>query len=38
MFFIPCDNWKTLIFMEIFRYPEVWYNRRRVAAFFETMF
>ena len=33
MFFIPCDNWKTLFFMQIFCYPEVWYNCR-VAAFF----
>ena len=34
MFFIPCENWKTLFFIKIYRYPEVWYNRH-VAAFFE---
>ena len=26
MFSIPCDNWKTLIFIQISRYPDVWYN------------
>ena len=24
LFFIACDNWKTLFFMQIYRYPEVW--------------
>ena len=33
--FIPCDNWKTLLFIQTYHYPEVWYNRH-VAAFFET--
>ena len=35
MFFIPCDNWKTLFFIEICHYPEVWCNCY-VAAFFES--
>ena len=35
MFFIPCDNWKTLFFIQIYRYQEVSYNGH-VAAFFET--
>ena len=35
MFFIPFDNWNTLFFMQIYRYPVVWYNRH-VAVFFET--
>ena len=35
MFFIPCDIWKTLFFVQIHCYPEVWYNRN-VAAFFQT--
>ena len=35
MFFISYNNWKTLIFIKNFRYPEVWYNRH-VAASFET--
>ena len=26
-FFIPSDNWKTLFFIQIYRYPKVWYNR-----------
>ena len=35
MFFIPCSNWKVLFFIQIYRYPEVWYNRH-IAAFFEV--
>ena len=35
MFFISNDNWKTLFFTQMYRYPEVRYNRH-VAAFFET--
>ena len=35
MFFIPCDNWKTLFFIQIYRYLEVCYNRH-VGEFFET--
>ena len=35
MFFTPCDNWKTLFFIQIYRYPEVWYNPG-FAAFFDT--
>ena len=35
MFFIPCDNWKALFFIQIYHYPEVWYNRH-IAAFFEA--
>ena len=23
MFFIPCDNWKTLLFMKVYRYSEI---------------
>ena len=34
MFFIPCDDWKILFFIQIFRYPEVWRNRH-VAVFFK---
>ena len=34
-FFITCDNWKTLFFMQMYRYPEVWWNRH-VGLFFET--
>ena len=33
---ISCDDWKTLFFIQISRYPEVWYNRH-VAAFFEKI-
>ena len=36
-FFIACDNWKALFFMQIYRYPEVWWNRH-VGLFFETSF
>ena len=35
MFFIPFDNWKRLVFMQIYQYFVVWYNRL-FAAFFET--
>ena len=35
MFFVPCNNWKTLFLTQIYRYPEVWYNRH-VAEFLET--
>ena len=35
MFFIACDNSKTLFFIQIYFYLEVSYNRH-VAAFFET--
>ena len=35
MFFIPCDNYKALFFMQIYRYTETWYNCH-VAAFFVT--
>ena len=35
MFFISNDNWKTLFFTQMYRYPEVRYNRHD-AAFFET--
>ena len=33
-FFFSCNNWKTLFFMQIYHYSEVWCNRR-VAAFFD---
>ena len=33
--FIPCDNWKALFFIQIYRFPEVWHNRH-AAAFFQT--
>ena len=32
MFFIPCDNWKTY-FIQIYRYPEVFYNHHAVVFF-----
>ena len=35
MFFIPCNNWKTLFFTQIQHYPEFWCNRH-VAAFLAT--
>ena len=35
MFFIPRDDWKILFFKQIYRYPEVWYNRH-VTGFFVT--
>ena len=35
MLFIPCDNCKTLFFIQNYRYPEVWCNCH-TAAFFET--
>ena len=28
--------WKTLFFIQICHYPEVWYNRHVAAAFFEA--
>ena len=34
-FFIPCDNWKALFFIQIYRYAEVWCNHH-VAALVET--
>ena len=33
--FISCDKWKKLFFIQIYRYLEVFYDRR-VIAFFET--
>ena len=35
MFFILCDNWKTVFFIQIYLRPKVWCNSY-VAAFFET--
>ena len=35
MLFISCDNWKTLLFIQTYCYPEVFCNHH-VAAFFET--
>ena len=35
MFFIPCDNWKTFFFIQIYCYPKVWCNRH-VAVIFKT--
>ena len=35
MFFISCDNWKLLFFIQIYCYPEVQYNHH-VAPLFET--
>ena len=35
VFFIPCDNWKTLFFIPIYHYPEVFCNCH-VVMFFET--
>ena len=34
MFFILCDNWKTLFFIKVYRYSEGFSNRQ-VARFFE---
>ena len=33
--FISCDNWKTLLFIKVYSYPEVLFNRH-VLAFYET--
>ena len=33
MFFIPCDSWKILIFIRVYHYFEVSFNRH-VAVFF----
>ena len=35
MFFIPYDNWESLTFIKIHRYPVVWCDQY-IAAFFET--
>ena len=35
MFFIPCDNCKTIFFTQNYRYAEVWCDRH-VAAFCQT--
>ena len=35
MYFIPCDKWKSFLFIRTYRYPDVSFNRH-VAAFFET--
>ena len=35
MIFSLSDNWKTLFFTQIYRYPEAWCNRL-FSAFFET--
>ena len=35
MFFIPCDNWKTLLFIEVFHFLEANFNRH-VEFFFEA--
>ena len=35
MFFIPCDNWKTLCLIKYNPYPEVLFNSH-VFVFFET--
>ena len=34
MLFILCDNWKALFFIQIYCYPEVWWNHH-VAVFLE---
>ena len=36
MFFTPNDNWKALIIIQIYRYPQVPLQPPYVAAFFET--
>ena len=33
--FIPCDNWKAMFFIKVYRYPEVFFNRN-VLVLFET--
>ena len=35
MFFIPCDDWKTLFFKQIYRYPQGSYNRH-LTEFYVT--
>ena len=35
MFFIPCDNWKTLFIIKVHHYPELLFDLH-VLAFFET--
>ena len=35
MFFIQCNNWKTSIFIKVYYYAEVLFNRH-ILAFFET--
>ena len=35
MFLVPCDNRKTLFFIQIYHYPEIWHNHH-AAVFFET--
>ena len=35
MFFIPCDNWKTLFFIKVFHYSKGFSNYH-IVAFFET--
>ena len=32
MFFMPC-NWKTLLFVKVRRYSEIFFNRHVVALF-----
>ena len=33
--FVPCDNWKTMLFIKVYRYPEILFNRH-VLVLFET--
>ena len=34
-FFIPCDNWKRLCFIKVYRYSEIFFNCH-VVAFIRT--
>ena len=34
---IPYNNWKTLLFLKVYRYSEILFNRR-VATFFKPVF
>ena len=33
VFFIPCDDWKTVLFIQIHNYPDVFCYRHVVALF-----
>ena len=35
-FFIPCDDWKTLFFIQIYHYPEVQHNRHVASVLKEV--
>ena len=33
MFLIPCDNWKTLLFMKVYRYAEIYLTAMMLVSF-----